>query len=134
MKFMIIVKASPESEDGAMPDESVFEAMADYHEELAAAGALVDAAGLHPSSDGFRIRYADGERYVVDGPFPETKELVAGYTIIEVGSSEEARQWALRFPNPQMEDGEIEVRRLYELDDFEPNPAIERFRKLESSR
>jgi hypothetical protein len=134
MRFMILVQASPESEEGVMPDESIFEAMADYHEELVAAGALVDASGLHPSSHGFRVRYAGGERYVVDGPFPETKELVAGYTIIRTDSPEEAREWALRFPNPHLEDGEIEVRRLYELDDFQPNPAIERFRELESRR
>jgi hypothetical protein len=130
MRFMIIVKASPASEAGEMPDQSVFDAMATYHEELAAAGARVDAAGLRPSSDGFRIRYAGGRRAVVDGPFAETKELVAGYTIIQVASYDEARDWAMRFPNPGNEDGEIEVRRLFELEDFGPDVEIERFRKL----
>ena len=131
MRFMILVKASPDSEAGVMPGEEVFQAMADYHEELARAGVLLDASGLHPSSKGWRIRWEDGKKTAVDGPFTETKELIAGYILVEVRSEEEAREWARRFPNPAGADGEIEVRRLIELDDFESNPAIDRFRSLD---
>lgn len=132
MRFMIIVKASPQSEAGVMPEESVFAAMADYHEQLAKAGVLLDASGLQPSSKGWRIRYAQGKRTVVDGPFAETKELIAGYTIIQVRSREEALEWARRFPAPHGDDAEaeIEVRQMFELEDFEPNAAIERFREI----
>lgn len=133
MRFMILVKASPESEAGVMPEQERFEEMADYHEELARAGVLLDASGLHPSSKGWRIRFSDGERTVVDGPFAETKELIAGYTLIEVRSREEAMEWARRFPKPVDPDqeGEIEIRQLFELDDFEQGPGVDRFRDLE---
>ncbi len=134
MRFMILVKATEESEAGVMPPEELFEVMADYHEELARAGVLLDASGLHPSSKGWRVRWSGGEKTVIDGPFAETKELVAGYTLIQVGSREEAEEWVRRFPNPGMEDGEIEVRQLYELDDFEPSAAIDRFRELERTQ
>lgn len=136
MRFMIIVKASADSEAGVMPGEELIAEMATYHEELARAGVLDDAAGLHPTSKAWRIHYSGGKRSVTDGPFPETKELIAGYTIIEVGSREEAIEWARRFPNPAGPDGtaEIEVRQLFELDDFEQGPAIERFRKLAEQR
>jgi hypothetical protein len=130
VRFMIIVKASAESEAGVMPDQRVFDAMADYHEELKKAGVLLDASGLHPSSKGWRITYSGGKRTVVDGPFAETKELVAGYTLIEVKSRDEAREWAQRFPNPGNTDGDIEVRQLFELEDFQPSEAIERFREI----
>jgi hypothetical protein len=135
MRFMFIVKANADSEAGVMPSEELFAAMADYHEELAKAGALVDASGLHPTSKGARIRYSGGKRTITDGPFTESKEIVAGYTIIQVNSREEAMDWARRFPSPMGdEDGEIEVRQLFDLDDFEPSPAIDRFRKLEAIR
>jgi hypothetical protein len=127
---MIIVKATKDSEAGVMPEESLIAAMASYHEELAKAGALLDASGLQPSSRGWRITYAGGTRTVIDGPFAETKELVAGYTIIRVKSREEALEWTKRFPNPAMKDGEIEVRQLFELEDFGPSEAIERFREM----
>ena len=130
MRFMIIVKASKDSEAGVMPGEDLLAAMADYHQELAKAGVLLDANGLHPSAKGWRIRYEGGRRSVVDGPFAETKELIAGYTIIQVKSREEALEWARRFPNPHDEDGEIEVRQLFELEDFTPGEAIERFRDM----
>ena len=130
MRFMIIVKATKDTEAGVMPPESLFAAMATYHEELAKAGALLDASGLQPSSRGWRIRYAGGKRTVVDGPFAETKELIAGYTLIQVKSREEAMEWTRRFPNPHLHEGEIEVRQLYELEDFGPSEAIERFREL----
>jgi len=133
MKFMIIVKATKESEAGVMPEERLIAAMATFHEELAKAGALVDASGLQASSKGWRIKYNGEKRTVVDGPFTETKELVAGYTIIQVKSREEALEWTKRFPNPSVDGGraEIEVRRFFELDDFAPGEAIDRFRKIE---
>ena len=130
MRFMIIVKATADSEAGVMPDQRVFEAMADYHQELRDAGVLLDAAGLQPSAKGWRIKYSGGTRTVVDGPFTETKELIAGYTLIEVRSRDAALDWARRFPNPTGADGEIEVRPLYELDDLGPGEAVRRFRDI----
>jgi hypothetical protein len=133
MRYMILVKATTDSEAGVMPPESMFAEMASYHEELARAGVLLDASGLKPSAEGWRVRYAGGgRRTVVDGPFTEAKELIAGYTLIQVKSKEEALEWSRRFPNPAVDGGacEIEVRPLYELEDFAPNPAIERFREL----
>ena len=132
MRFMIVVKATPDTEKGAMPEEKLIEAMADYHEQLAKAGVLLDASGLQPSSKGWRIRYSGGERTVVDGPFTEAKELVAGYTLIEVKSREEALEWTRRFPSPMGEgaDGEIEVRQLFELEDFGASKAADRFREM----
>jgi hypothetical protein len=106
--------------------------MATYHEELAKAGALLDASGLHPTSKGWRVKYSGGKRSVVDGPFAETKELIAGYTLIQARSREEALEWTRRFPNPAGEgkDCEIEVRQLFELEDFGPSTSIERFREM----
>ena len=130
MRFMIIVKATKDSEAGKMPPESLFAAMATYHEELQKAGVLVDASGLQPSTKGWRIRYSGGKRTVVDGPFTESKELIAGYTLIQVKSREEALEWTRRFPNPAVGDGEIEVRQLYELDDLGPSAQVERFRRI----
>jgi hypothetical protein len=132
MRFMIIVKASSDSEAGVMPPESLFAEMATYHEQLAKAGVLLDASGLQPTSKGWRIRYSQGKRTVVDGPFTESKELVAGYTIIQTRSREEALEWSRRFPAPHGKDveAEIEVRQMYELEDFEQNDAIDQFRKI----
>jgi hypothetical protein len=131
---MIVVKATKDSEAGKFPPEKekMFAAMATYHEELAKAGLLLDASGLHPSSKGWRVKYTGGKRTVIDGPFTEAKELIAGYTIIQVKSREEALEWTKRFPNPVGEgaETEIEVRQLYELDDLGPSDAIERFRGL----
>jgi hypothetical protein len=129
---MIIVKASKDSEAGVMPKEKLIAAMAAYHEELAKAGALLDASGLKPTSQGWRVKYSGGKRTVMDGPFAETKELIAGYTLIQVKSREEALEWTQRFPNPRGEgaDCEIEVRQLFELEDFGPSEAAERFRDL----
>jgi hypothetical protein len=133
MRFMIIVKATKDSEAGVKPEEELFAAMATYHKELAKAGALLDANGLHPTSKGFRVKYAGQKRTVVDGPFTETKELIAGYTVIQVKSKQEAIEWAKRFPNPHGEgtDSEIEVRQLFELEDFGPSEAVDRFRDIE---
>lgn len=132
MRFLIIVKATKASEAGAMPEEKRIAEMATYHEELSKAGVLLDGSGLHPSSKGWRIQYSGGKRTVIDGPFIETKELIAGYTLIQVKSREEALEWTRRFPNPAGEgaNGEIEVRQLFELDDFGPSEAVERFREV----
>ena len=130
MRFMILVKATKDSEAGARPPEELFAAMADYHEQLVKAGVLLDASGLQPSSKGWRIKYSGSKRTVIDGPFTEVKELVAGYTIIQVNSREEALEWTRRFPNPHLADGEIEVRQLFELEDFGESEAIERFREM----
>ena len=132
MRYMIIVKASAQSEAGVMPTQAKLEEMGKYHEELAQAGVLVDGSGLRATSLGWRVEYDGGKRTVVDGPFAETKELIAGYTIIKVDSPEEAREWTRRFPNPNLDDSpcHIEVRRMFELEDFEPGEAIERFKDI----
>ncbi len=131
MRFLIIVKATEDSEKGVMPPKEMFEAMAGYHEELADAGMLLEASGLKPSKEGWRIRYSGGRRALVDGPFAETKELIAGFTLIQANSREEALEWTRRFPNPALGDGEIEVRPLYELEDFDLGETEARFRALE---
>ncbi len=132
MRFMILVKATRDSEAGKQAPESLFGEMATYHEQLAKAGVLLDGSGLQPSAKGWRIRYSGDKRTVVDGPFAETKELVAGYTLIQTKTREEALEWARRFPNPSIDRGEaeIEVRQLYELEDFEPNAQIKRFEAI----
>jgi len=133
MRFMIIVKATKDSEAGVKPKEKDLATMAKFHEELQKAGVLLDGSGLQASSKGWRIKYSGAKRSVIDGPFTEAKELIAGYTLIQVKSREEAMEWTRRFPNPAMEgkDGEIEVRQLFELDDFGPSETVERFRKMD---
>jgi len=122
MRFMIIVKATKDSEKAVPPFgpefDPMFAEMEKYHEELQRAGVLLDYAGLQPTSKGWRVKYSGGKRIVTDGPFTEAKELVAGYTLIQVKSREEALEWARRFPNPGLTDGEIEVRQLYEPEDL----------------
>jgi hypothetical protein len=132
MRFMIIVKATKDSEAGVMPDEKRLAEMASYHEELAKAGLLLDGSGLKPTSRGARIKFSGGKRTWIDGPFTESKEVIAGYTLIQAKSREEAIQWAKRFPNPAGEDkdAEIEIRELFELEDFKPSDTIERFREI----
>ena len=132
MRYMILVKANKDSEAGVRPSEELFAAMADYHEQLAKAGVLLDASGLQPSSKGWRVKYTGGKRTVIDGPFTEAKELVAGYTMIQVKSKEEAVEWSRRFPNPTIDGGdcEIEVRQIFELEDFGESEAIDRFREM----
>ena len=136
MRFMIAVKATRDTEAGKVPEDGLFAAMATYHEELARAGVLLDASGLQPSSKGWRIRYSGKMRVVTDGPFTEAKELIAGYTIIQVRSRDEALQWTKRFPNPMGENAqaEIEVRQLYEPEDFGPGTEVERFREIEARK
>ena len=132
MRFMILVKATRDTEAGVMPEEGLIAAMAAYHEELARAGVLLDAAGLQRTAKGWRVKFDGVRRSVTDGPFTETKELVAGYTLIQVKSREEALEWSRRFPNPASDGraAEIEVRPLFDLDDFGPSDAVERFREL----
>jgi hypothetical protein len=132
MRFMMIVKASKESEAGKMPSEELLTEMGKYNEELMKAGVLVDLAGLHPTSKGTRIRFSDGQRTVIDGPFAETKELIAGYWLIQVKSMQEAIDWALRIPCPcdGPQEGEIELRQVFEMEDFAPSEAVERARGL----
>ena len=137
MKFMIIVKATADSEAGRFPPEpeKLFQAMAAYHEELAKAGVLLDASGLQPSSKGWRVRYEGDKRRVVDGPFTESKEIIAGYTMIQCRNRDEALEWSRRFPNPVGEGkpAEIEVRQLFEMEDFEgvaSEATQDRFKKM----
>lgn len=132
MRCMILVKATKESEAGVMPSERLIAAMTEYHQELAKAGALVDASGLQPSAKGWRVRYSGEKRTVIDGPFTESKELIAGYTIIEVKSREEALEWAKRFPNPRGDgvDADIEVRPIKGIEEFGESEAIKKFREL----
>jgi hypothetical protein len=135
MRFMIMVKATPDTEMeevGVVPDQKLMAEMAAYHEELAKAGVLLDGAGLQPSRKGWRIHYSAAGRTVTDGPFAETKELIAGYTLIQVRSREEALEWARRFPNPMGEGrpAEIEIRQLFELEDFGETDNTQRFRDL----
>lgn len=132
MRFMIIVKATPQTEAGELPEDALFAEMAEYHERLAKAGVLLDASGLQPSSKGWRIHYSGADRTVIDGPFAETKELVAGYTLIQARSRQDALEWTRRFPAPHGAnvEAEIEVRQLYELEDFGEIKAIEQFRAL----
>ena len=136
MRFMMIVKATQDSERGVMPSEKLIAEMAKYHEELQKAGVLLDASGLKPSSKGWRVKYSGAKRALIDGPFTEAKELIAGYTLIQVKSREEAMEWARRFPNPvgDGKEGEIEVRQLFELEDFGPSEAVDRFRELDIGR
>jgi hypothetical protein len=133
MRFMMIVKASKDSEAGRLPDKQLIAAMGKYNEEMAKAGVLIDLSGLHPSSKGARVKFSGGKRIVIDGPFAETRELIAGYWLIQVKSKEEAIEWAQRVPAPHGEDqeAEIEIRQVFELDDFGPSEAVDRARELE---
>jgi len=132
MRFMMIVKASKDSEAGKMPGEELIAAMGRYNEELAKAGILLDAAGLQASSKGARVKFSpDGKKTIVDGPFTEAKELIAGYWIIQVKSPEEAREWAKRAPSPHPgEECEIELRRLFEIEDFPPSEGLNKHIEL----
>jgi hypothetical protein len=118
MRVMVIVKASKASERGEMPSEELLAAMGDFNEQLVKAGLLIAGDGLHPSSKGVRVHFSGKNRQVVDGPFAETKELIAGYWIWRVGSMDEAIAWVKRCPNPHNEDCDVEIRPLFEMDDF----------------
>jgi|SRR5689334_3641226 hypothetical protein len=118
MRFIVMVKASPESEAGVMPSQQLLAEMGKFNEELVKAGVMLEGEGLHPSSKGARIKFSGSKRTVVDGPFAETKELVAGFWIWQVRSKEEAIEWAKRCPNPTGAEGELEIRQIFEADDF----------------
>jgi hypothetical protein len=133
MRFMMIVKANKDSEAGVLPSEQLLAAMGKYNEELMKAGVLLELSGLQPSSKGARVKFSGGRRTVVDGPFTETKELIAGFWLIQARSLEEAVEWAKRVPFDADEahrDAEIEIRPLFELEDFGESPAVEKAREL----
>jgi hypothetical protein len=132
MRYMILVKATKDSEAGVMPPEHLLAEMAAYHEELAKAGVLIDGSGLQASSKGWRVGYRGASRSVIDGPFAETKELIAGYTMIQVKTRAEAVDWSRRFPNPTLDgsDCDIEVRQMFELEDFGESETLDRFREV----
>jgi len=130
MRFMVIVKATKDSEAGKMPSEEMLGAMAKFNEEMVKAGIMLDGAGLKPTSQGARIRFERGKRSVIDGPFTETKELIAGYWIIQVKNRAEAIEWMKRCPNPYDGDGEIELRQFFELEDFGESPAVDRHKAV----
>lgn len=125
MRFMILVKTTPDTE-AVPPTEEMLETMGRYADEMRQAGILIDVAGLQPSRKGARVRYSGDRAKVVDGPFTESKELIGGYSIIEVKSLDDAIAWALRHPNPTGVEGEVEIRQVYDLDDFGPSPAIDK--------
>lgn len=132
MRFMLLIKGDPEP--GQLPSEELMAAMGRYNEELMKAGVLLDLSGLHPSAVGARVKYSGGKRTVIDGPFAESKELVAGYWIIQVKSKEEAIEWAKRVPfeagGEYGDEAEVEVRQVFELEDFGESPAVDRAREL----
>ena len=121
MRFMILVKADKNTEAGVLPDETLLAEMQKYNEELVKAGVMLAGEGLHPSSKGARVRFSGTTRTVIDGPFAETKELIAGYWLWQVKSKEEAIEWVKRCPNPTGAESEIEIRQIFEADDFGEN-------------
>lgn len=118
MRFMVLVKGNEDSEAGVMPSEELVTAMGKYNEELVKAGVLLAGDGLHPSSKGAKVRFSGDRRTVIDGPFAESKELIAGFWIIDVKSRDEAIEWVKRVPNPTGEESEIEIRQIFEVEDF----------------
>jgi len=118
MRFMVMVKADKNSEAGVMPSEQLLADMGKYNEELVRAGVLLAGEGLQPSSKGARVRFSGNQRTVIEGPFPETKDLVAGFWLLQVKSKEEAIEWVKRCPNPMPGESEIEVRQVFEAEDF----------------
>ena len=131
MRFIVMIKANEDSEAGVMPSEQLLAEMMQFNEELVKAGVMLAGEGLHPSSKGVRVKFSGDKRTVVDGPFAETKELIAGYWLWQVKSKEEAIEWAKRIPNPMGEESEVELRQVFEADDFgaELTPEL---RKLEA--
>jgi len=133
---MMIIKGNKQSESGALPDEKLIADMGKYNEEMAKAGVLLDLTGLHPTSKGALVKLSKDKVRVIDGPFSEAKEVIAGYWMIQVKSKEEAIEWAKRIPAPsdvaEGEEGEIEIRQVFELDEFGPSEAVDRARDLEN--
>lgn len=134
MRFLMMIKANKDTEAGVMPEEKTLAAMGAYNEELVKAGVLLDATGLKASSYGARVKFSGGKPHVIDGPFAEAKELIAGYWLIQVKSKEEAIEWAKRVPfDPDVHmggEGEIELRQLFEMEDFGPSEAVEKMKEL----
>jgi hypothetical protein len=125
MRFMVIIKADARSEAGEMPSERLLTEMGKYNEELVKAGVMLAGEGLHPSSKGARVRFSGTKRTVIDGPFPETRELIAGFWLIQVKSKEEAIEWVKRIPNPDGTDADVEIRQVFEAEDFGPELTAE---------
>ena len=132
MKVMVIVKASEDSEAGKLPSQQLLAEMGKFNEELARAGILLAAEGLHPSSKGRRVRFSERNRTVIDGPFAETKELIAGFWLWKVKSLDEAVAWVMRCPNPHNEEGEIEIRQVFDFEDFAPRDPTGELRAAEA--
>jgi hypothetical protein len=130
MRFIAIVKATKDFEAGKMPSEELLSAMAKFNEEMVKAGVMLDGNGLQPSSKGARVRFSGDKRTVIDGPFAETKELVAGYWILQCKSLAEAIEWIKRCPNPHEGESDVEIRQIVELDDFGTGEAVEQHRRL----
>ncbi|HVH14017.1 MAG TPA: YciI family protein [Longimicrobium sp.] len=131
MRFMILIKANADSEAGTLPSEQMLAEMGKYNEELVKAGVLLAAEGLHPSSRGARVRFDGPNRTVIDGPFTETKELLAGFWLIQVKSREEAIEWVKRIPNPDNTDSEVEIRQVFDIEDFAPSDPSGELRAAE---
>lgn len=134
MRFMVIGKATKETEAGAPPDPEMWEAMGKYNEELVKAGVLVAAEGLHPSSKGVRVRFSGDQRTVIDGPFAETKELIAGFWLLQVRSLEEAIEWVKRSPPISKGETEVEIRQVFEMEELSPTVPEERVERKERLR
>jgi len=131
MRFMVLIKASPESEAGELPSTELLTEMGRYNEELVKAGVLLAGEGLHPSSNGVRVRFEGDARTVIDGPFAETRELLAGFWLIQVESREEAIEWVKRIPNPDGATSEVEIRKVFEAEDFAPSDPTGELRAAE---
>jgi hypothetical protein len=134
MRFMILIKASKESEAGVLPSEQLLTEMGQFNEELVKAGVMLAGEGLQPSSKGARVKFAGAKRTVVDGPFAETKELIAGFWLWQVKSIDEALEWVKRIPNPTGVEGEVEIRQVFEADDFGANLTPEARKREERLR
>jgi hypothetical protein len=130
MRVMVIVKATKDSEAGKLPDEKILAAMAKYNEELVKAGVMLAGDGLQSSAKGARVRFSGAKRTVIDGPFAETKELIAGFWLWQVKSLQEAIEWVKRAPNPHDEETEIEIRQVFELEDFGASEALDHHARL----
>jgi len=131
---MILIKATKDSEAGVLPSEQLFTEMGQFNEELVKAGVMLAGEGLQPSSKGARVKFAGGKRTVVDGPFAETKELIAGFWLWQVKSMDEAIEWVKRIPNPTGQEGEVEIRQVFEADDFGPELSPELRKQQERLR
>jgi hypothetical protein len=134
MRFMILIKASKESEAGVLPSEALLTEMGQFNEELVKAGVMLAGEGLQPSSKGARVKFAGAKRTVVDGPFAETKELIAGFWLWQVKSMDEALAWVKRIPNPTGVEGEVEIRQVFDADDFGANLTPEARKREERVR